>query len=115
MNHCLGEADPLEHSFRIAPDTTVTSLGEADDLEEFRNAIPESLTREPAELAVEGDRFRAGQELVEVGILWQEADIDSARDTMARHAEDLGSSCGGGNESQQDLQCGAFSGAVGPE
>jgi hypothetical protein len=64
---------------------------------------------------MESDRFRTGQELVEVGVLGQEPNVGAAADFVAGDAEYLRGSGGGGNQTQDDLKRGAFARAVGAQ
>ena len=115
MDHGLSQTDALEHALGVGADTTITSLTEAREIEKLRDPVLQGLPLQSAEAAMEGDCLRTGQKFVEVGVLGKESDISTAADLMARNAKDFRGSRGGADQSEQDLERGAFAGAVGTQ
>jgi hypothetical protein len=95
VDHGLSQADALEHPLGIGADAAITCFPEAREIEKFRDSVLKGLTPQSAEAAMEGDRLRSCQELVEVGVLRKKSDIGATADLMARDAEDFRGSRGG--------------------
>jgi hypothetical protein len=115
LDEGLGEADALEHAFRVAAEAAVAGVLEADQVRGAPRRARGVSRREAADFSVEMERLLAGEEFVEVGVLREEADFLAALDLAAVAPEDAGAAGAGGDEAEDDLHGGALAGAVGAQ
>lgn len=113
LNEGLGEADALQHALGIAGETAVSSFGEGGEFEEFLDACVQRFALHSAELAVEFEGFFAGEVFVEIGVFGKIADVFARVGFEGVFAENFAGAAGGGEEAEEGLHCGGFSGAIG--
>ena len=63
LDERLREADALEHALRVAAEAAVARVFEPDQLQEFPGAVAQLGAAEPADFAVEEERFLAGEDI----------------------------------------------------
>jgi hypothetical protein len=111
----LGEADALEHALGVAGEAAMAMGLQAHEGEEFGDLLLEATAAHAAESPEETDGLLAREIAVKVGVLRQIADANAGGGALDAHPEDVGFALGGLVEPEDELERGAFSGAVGPE
>ncbi len=111
----LGEADALEHSFRVLGDFCVGPLGHSDELEEFGGAGAAGLARDFGEGGEEFDDLPAGEISGEAVVFGEIADAGEGGFVADGAVENDAFGAGGTDDGDHDFDEGAFAGAVGAE
>ena len=115
VHHGLGEADTLEHPFRIGADRPAGRLGHRGEAQGVLDGRVEVGGGDTAELGAVADEFAAGKKLMEVRSLREKTRTAARGARRGRLAEDADLTGGRGDEAEHDLQRGALAAAVGPE
>ena len=115
MDHGLGEADALQHPFRIGADRSPGGLIHRSQSQRILDRSIKFGGGDAAELGAIAHEFAAGKKLMEIGSLRQEAGTPPRGTGGGRFAEDADLTGGRGDETQDDLKRGALAAAVGSE
>ena len=111
----LSEADALQHPFGVGADRSVSRLGHRRQAERVFDGRSHVGGRHAAELSAIADEFAAGQELMEIGRLREEAGAATRFRRGRGAAQDAHLAGGGGHQPEDDLQGGALAATVRPE
>src|SRR5690606_29605802 len=111
----LSEADALQHAFGVSADAAIGGLPQPDPFDDFVAAVHQDLLFDAADAGEELHHFKARQVAVKVGCLGEKTDIAAGLDLVARNAEDLAPALRRVEQAENDLDRGAFTGAIRPE
>jgi hypothetical protein len=111
----LGDAHPLQHALRVGPQPGVGGVGETDLTQKQRDALGSLLRRNSRDLGVEAQELGSSEEVVEVGVLGEEAHVLPVLAFTDVVAEDGGASALGVDQTHQDLERGGLPGPVGAD
>ena len=115
LHQRLRQADALQHALRVAAHAAVCGVLEIDHREQLGGALPQLFLLQPAQLAVEHQRLRTGEVLVEIRVLRQETDRPPAVHMAAVAPEDRGLARRRADQPQQHLHGGRLARAVRPD
>ena len=115
MDHGLGEADALQHSLRVGANRPPGGFIHRGQAQRILNGSIKIGGGDATELCAIAHEFAARKELMEIGSFRQEAGATTRGAGGGRFAEDTDFTSGRGEETQDDLECGALTAAVGPE
>ena len=111
----LSNAHALEHAAGVFAQAAPPGMCHADQLQEFPDALIEDASLQAEEAPVEPEELLGGEEVVEVGAVWDKGEVIFDRCVPDLLAEDPGPAGGGEDQPQENLDGGGLPGPVGAE